>query len=460
MSTRPPVAAPRWTPWRTVVGFGVVSLAADMVYEGARSITGPFLASLGASALRGRPRHRRRRGRRARAAAGLRAAGRPHRPLLVPDDRRLRADRGLRPADGASRRSSVAPASRSARAMVLLERTGKAVRSPSKSALLAHAAGAVGRGRGFAVHKALDQVGAFAGPLLVAGVIALTAPVGRAGRRSPCPGRSRWHCCCSCAPGCPTRPSRRGAPATIRAGRQARPPGARLPGRFYALRDLVRGQHARADDLRHHLLPPRRRRTWSARPWCRWSTRSRWRSRRSPRWSTGFAYDRVGAACCSCCRCWWRAVPLLALATALGCGARRRAGLGRGGRGPGLHGQGAGGRPGAAPRLATAYGVFAAFQGAAALAGGALAGWLYGGGGADLVVVVALCQAVSLVLLVRVLRRRRRQLPVRLLPAPLVAEGGPRASCTVEVTRRRSGETVVRARITRAGTGRARSPWC
>ena len=32
----------------------------------------------------------------------------------------------------------------------------------------------MGRGRGFAVHKALDQVGAFAGPLLVAGVIALT----------------------------------------------------------------------------------------------------------------------------------------------------------------------------------------------------------------------------------------------------------------------------------------------
>ncbi|MGL5827832.1 MAG: MFS transporter, partial [Nocardioides sp.] len=31
--------------------FGVVSLAADLVYEGARSITGPYLGSLGASAL-------------------------------------------------------------------------------------------------------------------------------------------------------------------------------------------------------------------------------------------------------------------------------------------------------------------------------------------------------------------------------------------------------------------------
>lgn len=39
------------SPWRAVVGFGIVSLAADMVYEGARSITGPLLASLGASAV-------------------------------------------------------------------------------------------------------------------------------------------------------------------------------------------------------------------------------------------------------------------------------------------------------------------------------------------------------------------------------------------------------------------------
>ena len=39
-----PPATPGWSPWRAVVGFGVVSLAADMVYEGARSVTGPLLA--------------------------------------------------------------------------------------------------------------------------------------------------------------------------------------------------------------------------------------------------------------------------------------------------------------------------------------------------------------------------------------------------------------------------------
>ena len=57
--------------------------------------------------------------------------------------------------------------------LILLERAGKAIRSPSKSALLARVDVSVGRGRGFALHSALDQVGAFAGPLVVAGVIAL-----------------------------------------------------------------------------------------------------------------------------------------------------------------------------------------------------------------------------------------------------------------------------------------------
>ena len=46
-----PPRQPAWSPWRTVVAFGAVSLTGDMVYEGMRSIAGPFLGSLGASAL-------------------------------------------------------------------------------------------------------------------------------------------------------------------------------------------------------------------------------------------------------------------------------------------------------------------------------------------------------------------------------------------------------------------------
>ncbi|MFL6126018.1 MFS transporter, partial [Actinophytocola sp.] len=58
--------------------------------------------------------------------------------------------------------------------LVIAERAGKAVRSPAKDVLLSHAAGAVGRGRGFAVHEALDQIGALLGPLAVAGTLVLS----------------------------------------------------------------------------------------------------------------------------------------------------------------------------------------------------------------------------------------------------------------------------------------------
>jgi MFS family permease len=48
------------------------------------------------------------------------------------------------------------------------------VRSPAKDTLLSHATAVTGRGKGFAVHEALDQIGALVGPLLVAAVLALT----------------------------------------------------------------------------------------------------------------------------------------------------------------------------------------------------------------------------------------------------------------------------------------------
>ncbi len=158
-----------WSPWRTVVAFGFVSLAADMVYEGMRSVSGPFLGSLGASAL----------------TVGLVTGAGEALALVLRLVVGPAADRtgnhwafatsgyaltavcvpllALTPFLGAA---GLGVAS----LLILAERTGKAVRSPSKSALLAGMAAPVGRGRGFAVHKALDQVGAFAGPLLVAGV--------------------------------------------------------------------------------------------------------------------------------------------------------------------------------------------------------------------------------------------------------------------------------------------------
>ncbi|MFJ9929911.1 MFS transporter [Streptomyces misionensis] len=158
----------RMSPWRFVVWFGTVSLLADVVYEGARSVTGPLLASLGASALlvgvvtgAGEA-----------AALGLRLVSGPL------------ADRtgrfwGLAIGGYALTVVSVpllgvAGVLWAACVLVIAERVGKAVRSPAKDTLLSHAAAATGRGRGFAVHEALDQIGALVGPLLVAGVLALT----------------------------------------------------------------------------------------------------------------------------------------------------------------------------------------------------------------------------------------------------------------------------------------------
>lgn len=158
----------RMGPWRFVVWFGTVSLLADFVYEGARSITGPLLASLGASALvvgvvtgAGEA-----------AALGLRLVSGP----LADRTRRFW---GLAIAGYALTVVSVPLLGLvgvlwAACALVVAERVGKAVRSPAKDTMLSHATAATGRGRGFAVHEAMDQIGALVGPLLVAGVLALT----------------------------------------------------------------------------------------------------------------------------------------------------------------------------------------------------------------------------------------------------------------------------------------------
>jgi MFS family permease len=165
-----------WSPWRAVVGFGVVSLAADMVYEGARSVTGPLLASLGASAV----------------LVGLISGAGEAMALLLRIFSGSWADRSGRywtlTFAGYALTAICVPAlaitpfvagAGLALACVLIlgERVGKAVRSPAKTALLAHAAAAVGLGRGFGVHQALDQVGGVAGPLLVAAIIAAAGAI-------------------------------------------------------------------------------------------------------------------------------------------------------------------------------------------------------------------------------------------------------------------------------------------
>jgi MFS family permease len=153
-----------------------VSLAADMVYEGARSVTGPLLASLGASAV----------------LVGLVSGAGEATALLMRLVFGSWADRSGRywtlTFAGYALTAVCVPALAItpflagaglavACVLILGERLGKAVRSPAKTALLAHAAAAVGLGRGFGVHQALDQIGAVAGPLLVAAVAAAAGTI-------------------------------------------------------------------------------------------------------------------------------------------------------------------------------------------------------------------------------------------------------------------------------------------
>jgi len=57
--------------------------------------------------------------------------------------------------------------------LILLERVGKAIRAPAKSALTSFTTPHLGAGKAFAIQEVLDQIGAFLGPLFAFAVLAL-----------------------------------------------------------------------------------------------------------------------------------------------------------------------------------------------------------------------------------------------------------------------------------------------
>lgn len=152
---------------RLVVMFGLVSLLADMAYEGARSLTGPLLATLGASAT----------------AVGF-AAGLGE---LTAYGLRIvsgwLADRSraywLLTFLGYGVNVVAVPLLAFAEKwqwvvlLIILERAGKALRAPSRDAILSEATAPIGAGWAFGLHQVLDQVGAISGPLLVSAVVLL-----------------------------------------------------------------------------------------------------------------------------------------------------------------------------------------------------------------------------------------------------------------------------------------------
>jgi MFS family permease len=149
-----------------VLLIGVVSFFADFTYEGARSVTGPFLAVLGASGT----------------VVGI-VAGFGE---LLGYGLRLVSGRlsertqefwpitlfGYLIQMAAVPLLALAGSWQVAALLIIVERIGKATRNPPRDVMLSHAAKQIGYGWGFGIHEALDQFGALFGPLVVAVVLA------------------------------------------------------------------------------------------------------------------------------------------------------------------------------------------------------------------------------------------------------------------------------------------------
>lgn len=410
--------------WRFVIWFGIVAMLADIVYEGARSITGPLLASLGASALvvgvvTGVGES---------AALMLRLVSGPL------TDRTGRfwawtvAGYGLTvvsvPLLG------VASVLWVASGLVIAERVGKAVRSPAKDTLLSHATAVTGRGRGFAVHEALDQVGALTGPLLVAGVLAATGDDYRPAMlmlavpgalalalvvwlRFRVPHPARFEQDAAVAAGQVTGGAHVGAvppgATEVGAGTPRREPAGtstRLPGAFWAyagFAGLTMVGFSTFGVLSYHLV-----------------TAGLLSAAAVPvlyaaamlvdavaAVATGLAYDRYGAGVLVVLPFIAAVVPTLAFS-----GTVAVAVVGALAWGVALGVQESTLRARVADlvgpeRRATAYGVFGAVLGASAAAGGALSGGLYDVSVPLLVAVTAVTQVSALVVLLVTLRRAR-----------------------------------------------------
>jgi len=149
-----------------IVAFGIVSLFADMAYEGMRGLNGEFLGSLGAS----------------RTMVGVIAGGGEllgYLLRLVSGRLAQRTGAYWPLAIGGYALTMVAvPAMafvfswQAAALFVLLERAGKAMRSPATNTMQSRAGDHIGQGWAFGLQEALDQTGAVIGPLITSFVLA------------------------------------------------------------------------------------------------------------------------------------------------------------------------------------------------------------------------------------------------------------------------------------------------
>jgi predicted MFS family arabinose efflux permease len=165
-----PPAATRRVALRFVLLIGVLSFFADFTYEGSRSILGPYLASLQASAT---------------VVGVVTGFGELlGYALRLVSGRLADATGKFWPITifGYVLQMTSVPALAltnswpAAAVLIVLERVGKAIRNPPRDVMLSHAGKQLGGyGWAFGIHEALDQFGALWGPLLMAAVLAWRA---------------------------------------------------------------------------------------------------------------------------------------------------------------------------------------------------------------------------------------------------------------------------------------------
>ncbi len=142
---------------------GIISLLSDFTHEGARSIYGPYLALIGASAFlvsftSGLGEFI---GQSLRIVTGIIAdkTKKYWAMMIIGYAINLLAIPLLMFVDASIWEVAIV--------LILLERVGKGIRAPAKSALTSFIAPHLGAGKTFALQEMMDQIGAFLGPLFV-----------------------------------------------------------------------------------------------------------------------------------------------------------------------------------------------------------------------------------------------------------------------------------------------------
>jgi MFS family permease len=153
--------------FQLIIFFGLVSLFGDILYEGARSVNGPYLKTLAANAamvglITGIGEFA---GYALRLVTGYFADKTKAYWVFTFVGYGLIISVPLLSFTGVWQVAAV---------LMVAERVGKGIRAPAKDTIVSSAAKRIGTGKGFAIQEVLDQFGALLGPLIFAAFFALT----------------------------------------------------------------------------------------------------------------------------------------------------------------------------------------------------------------------------------------------------------------------------------------------